>query len=113
MPPSGDQIGADAPRADQHLIDVFRTRRYLCRACPTPCNPLPRMADLTFKCPLDRWPAIDLPSSGLGDWVERFAKPIARALRLDCLDKEGQLKPESGCAKRRYALNKMFSTNAK
>jgi len=45
---------------------------------------------------------------GLGDRIERLAKPIAKALRLPCLDKTGNLKPESGCAKRRDAMNKLF-----
>ena len=44
---------------------------------------------------------------GFGDIVERLAKPIAKALRLPCLDKAGNLKPESGCAKRRDKLNKV------
>jgi hypothetical protein len=42
---------------------------------------------------------------GLGDFVEKLVKPIAKALRLPCLDAEGKLRPESGCAKRRDALN--------
>jgi len=45
----------------------------------------------------------------LGDMVESLAKPIAKALRMPCLDKDGKLKPESGCAKRRDALNKLSS----
>jgi hypothetical protein len=43
----------------------------------------------------------------LGDRAERLAKPIAKALRLNCLDAAGNLKPESGCAKRRDALNRL------
>jgi hypothetical protein len=43
----------------------------------------------------------------LGDRVERLVKPIARALRLKCLDENGNLKPESGCAKRRDAMNRL------
>jgi hypothetical protein len=47
------------------------------------------------------------PARGLGDVVERIAKPIAKALNLPCLDKStGQLRPESGCAKRRDRMNK-------
>lgn len=46
--------------------------------------------------------------AGLGDVVERIAKPIARALNLPCLDSNYSLKPESPCAKRRDTLNKMF-----
>ena len=53
----------------------------------------------------------DLPKSkpaGLGDVIERIAKPIARALKLNCLDGADELKPESPCAKRRNALNRAF-----
>lgn len=45
---------------------------------------------------------------GLGDLVERVAKPIAKALRLPCLDENHNLRPESPCAKRRDRLNKAF-----
>lgn len=46
---------------------------------------------------------------GLGDVVEKMAKPIARALGLDCLDQTtGELKPESKCAQRRKWLNRKF-----
>jgi len=42
----------------------------------------------------------------LGDLVAKVATPIARAQNLDCIDKTtGQLKPESGCAQRKAALN--------
>lgn len=44
---------------------------------------------------------------GLGDLVEKLAKPIARALRLPCYDKQGELQPKSGCAKRKARLNKI------
>ena len=42
---------------------------------------------------------------GLGDIVERIAKPIAKALGLPCLDEQNKLRPESPCAKRRNRLN--------
>lgn len=43
--------------------------------------------------------------------VEVMAKPIAKALNMKCLDARGGLRPESSCAKRRDALNKiMFPT---
>lgn len=47
--------------------------------------------------------------TGLGDMVERVAKPIAKALKMNCLDpdKQYQLRPESPCAKRRDKLNKL------
>ncbi len=43
---------------------------------------------------------------GVGDVIEQIAKPIAVALKLDCLDEKKQLKPESDCAKRRERMNK-------
>lgn len=44
---------------------------------------------------------------GLGDAVAAVATPIARALRLPCIDPATrQLRPESGCAKRKARLNK-------
>jgi hypothetical protein len=46
--------------------------------------------------------------TGLGDRIERAVKPVARALRLKCLDEAGNLKPDSGCAKRRDAFNRRF-----
>lgn len=45
------------------------------------------------------------PTLRLGDLAEKLAKPIARALRLPCLDAQGNLNPESGCAKRKARLN--------
>lgn len=45
---------------------------------------------------------------GLGDVVHAVALPIARALGLPCVDPETkQLRPESGCAKRRASLNQV------
>lgn len=46
------------------------------------------------------------PTKGLGDIVERLAKPVAKALNLSCLDATNNLRPESPCAKRRDWLNK-------
>ena len=43
----------------------------------------------------------------LGDAIETLAKPIAKALHLGCLDESGELRPESGCAKRRDFLNQL------
>ena len=46
-----------------------------------------------------------------GNFLSRFFTPIAKWLRLRCIDKKtGQLKPESPCAKRRDALNKIKLT---
>ena len=44
---------------------------------------------------------------GVGDVAEQIFKPIARALRLNCLDKNGYLKPQSPCSKRKELLNKI------
>ena len=45
--------------------------------------------------------------TGLGDLIEKIARPIAKLLGIPCHDKKGQLKPESNCAKRRDKLNKI------
>jgi hypothetical protein len=43
----------------------------------------------------------------VGDTISLIATPIAKALKLPCIDpKTGKLKLESGCAKRRDALNR-------
>ncbi len=42
----------------------------------------------------------------LGDAISAVATPIARALSLPCIDPETQqLRPESGCSKRKDMLN--------
>lgn len=43
--------------------------------------------------------------SGLGDVLEIVAKPFARALKMDCLDTAGDLKPGTPCAERRDRFN--------
>lgn len=49
------------------------------------------------------------PLRGLGDVVEKLAHPIAVALWLQCMDKETKaLRPDSPCAKRRDAMNRIF-----
>ncbi len=46
----------------------------------------------------------------LGDAISTVATPIARALKMDCIDPETQqLRPESGCAKMRNNLNSGMS----
>jgi hypothetical protein len=47
---------------------------------------------------------------GAGDLIEKIVKPIAKLLKMDCLDGNG-LKPESPCAKRRDAMNKVLPFN--
>ncbi|MGA2140688.1 MAG: hypothetical protein ABSH14_17690 [Verrucomicrobiia bacterium] len=46
-------------------------------------------------------------SHGLGDRIEKILKPVARALGSKCLDEHDNLKPDSWCAKRRDALNRV------
>ena len=47
--------------------------------------------------------------TGLGDVVAAVATPIARALGLDCIDKQtGDLKPESRCSGKKDKWNKRF-----
>lgn len=94
------------------LASVCQARRVLCYTCPTPCNPLPRVSDFEYRCPLNRWPDTAMEKRGLGNWVSKFATPVARALRSDCIDKEGHVKPESGCGKRIRWLNNMTPRRA-
>jgi hypothetical protein len=61
-------------------------------------------------------PSSPLPPSpepfGLGDAIHKVALPIARALKLDCIDPATrQPKPDSKCAQRRAALNKITKKN--
>jgi hypothetical protein len=45
---------------------------------------------------------------GLGDLVSKFATPIARRLRMNCIDQAtGLLKPGVPCARRKATLNKI------
>jgi hypothetical protein len=44
-----------------------------------------------------------------GDQLEKLFKPIAKALKLPCLDKNGRLNPDSGCGKRRAWLNRQHA----
>lgn len=46
-----------------------------------------------------------IPDIRLGSMIELLAKPMAQLMKLPCLDEKGQLRPESGCAKRRDRMN--------
>lgn len=81
-------------------------RRRACDTCPDRCRPDPDWESGEGGCPLARWPVI--PPGGLGSLIETLVKPLAKSLRLGCIDEQGNLRPESGCAKRRDTLNKIF-----
>lgn len=54
------------------------------------------------ECPLGRH------KMGLGDLVGLFATPVARILKMGCIDPAtNDLRPESKCAKRKRAINKL------
>ena len=59
------------------------------------------------KCPHGVTASSIKQRPGLGDVVERLAKPIAKVLGLSCLDAHGALKPGSECARRRDWLNRL------
>lgn len=95
---------------------VVQNRRDACVLCKTPCG-LQRdqaaHADPCAACPLarSRWGQWDCkpgePVRGLGDLVHVIALPIARALRLPCVDPvTKKLRPESPCAARRRNWNR-------
>lgn len=61
--------------------------------------------ELDFACPKG-YDEANLPIHGFGDAVAAVATPIARALKLPCIDpKTQQLRRESGCEKRRRWMN--------
>jgi len=65
---------------------------------------------LQSSCPLSppRWDAVPAEKLvGLGDLVEKLAKPIARALNLRCLDDQDGLKPDSPCGRRKALMNRV------
>lgn len=64
--------------------------------------------NVTIHAPEMGKPLVPKPaqSFGLGDAVAAVATPIARVLGLPCIDPATkQLRPESGCAKRKARLN--------
>lgn len=63
--------------------------------------------DATWLSLLDKYPKVK-NGFALGDAVAAVATPIARALKLGCIDPAtNQLRPDSGCAKRREFLNQL------
>ena len=81
-------------------------RRTLCKQAG--CTHEDNSVDPCVSCPNAGWRADPSCGTGLGDLVERLVKPIAIALKLPCLDEQNQLRPESPCAKRRDALNRLL-----
>lgn len=65
------------------------------------------LVTLPFNSGIEQIPqASDSEIRGLGDIVGTIATPIARFLKLSCIDPNtNQLRPESPCAKRKKALN--------
>lgn len=62
---------------------------------------------ITEKGPFRDNPAPKI--EGFGDLVSFVATPIAKAIGMPCVDKKtGRLREDSGCAKRKNALNKLI-----
>ncbi len=61
---------------------------------------------VNFPCPymLGGW--------GLGGLIEWIVKPLAKSLKLKCLDSQGKLRPKSKCAERRERMNRIGATQA-
>jgi hypothetical protein len=74
----------------------FRGRQSVCQQC---------RSDVAFRASI--MAPDDCPHSWrLGDLVASIATPIARALKLPCIDPAtNDLRPESGCAKRKAWMN--------
>lgn len=100
------------PQPFQSKMDGICATRLHCVACRT--EPAWRLSlfklgwvkEPNFACPFG-FTAEKVQSKGWGTFIENLVKPIAKFLKLPCLDKEGQLKPTSGCAKRRDKLNQL------
>ncbi len=50
-------------------------------------------------------------AKGVGDIVHVVVKPIAKVINSPCLDKDGNLIPDSPCGKKVTSLNKKFPFN--
>lgn len=67
-----------------------------------------------FSLTPDTWRALqkEYPAQktfGLGDAIAAVATPIAKVFKMGCIDPATkQLRPDSGCAKRKAALNKII-----
>ena len=96
--------------------EVAAIRRGCCAQAG--CPHTPDYDDPCAACPGGHWgqwtrdcappapaPASLLQRLQLGTLVERAVKPLAKALGLPCLEKDGTLKPQSPCAARRDRLN--------
>lgn len=93
--------------------ETAQIRRDICADCKRECDVRLTIdhGDPCASCPLRVWHAIGKCEehgklNGLGDLVHAVALPIARALRLSCIDPETKkLRAESPCAARRRKLN--------
>ena len=86
----------------------WRERANVCQQCRTDGR-FRASIGAPDACPHGYTPE-NLPrkSFGLGDAVASIATPIARALGLPCIDPATKdLRPESKCAERKAALNKL------
>jgi hypothetical protein len=95
---------------------VVKVRMDVCSDCEHQCGAFigGRIShhDPCSSCAYGKWGRYsracdEISGIGLGDIVERIAKPIAKALHMKCLDENNKLRPESPCAKRRDKLNKI------
>lgn len=94
----------------------IQVRRDICSDCKRECDVRATIthADPSAGCPSGVWhafgdrdPEAKAPMRGLGDLVHVVALPIARALRLPCVDPATkQLRPNSPCAGRIKSYNR-------
>lgn len=98
MKPEEIQIRRDICKDCSHVCDVRDTINHA-----DPCQPCP---DRVYHEHSDCGRDTPEPMRGLGDMVHAVALPIARALRLPCIDPSTKkLRPESPCAARRKKMN--------
>lgn len=96
----------------------IQVRRDICADCTRKCavrdtinheDPCAGCPDGVYHEHSDCDPSSPAPILGLGDLIHAVALPIARAIRMACVDPDTKkLRPYSPCAARRKKMNEVF-----
>jgi len=99
-------------------VQVAQIHRDICRREKCPHLEALNFNDPCAACPEGHWGRYEIAGcedknrvvpderTALGDKIAAIATPIARALKMPCIDPETKtLRPDSGCAKMKARLN--------